>query len=68
MADDEEIPTMNVAALRFNARMMDAIHGMKGAIIFLQKERGQTWEDFPAHDLVDEIIAEYGEEDEEATE
>lgn len=62
MADDDEIPTMNVAALRFQARMMDAITGMKGSIILLLQDVGQKWEDYPAYDLVDEIIAEYGDD------
>lgn len=65
MADDDEIPTMNVAALRFNARMMDAIKGMKGSIILLLQDGGQKWEDYPAHDLVDEIIVEYGDDPED---
>lgn len=61
---DDDIPEMNLAALRFNARMMDAIKGMKSSIILLLKEKGQAWTDWPAYDLVDDLIAEYGEEDE----
>lgn len=59
---DEEIPTMNVAALKFQARMMDAILGMKQSLIMLLKEGGKEWKDWPAYDLVDELIAEYGED------
>lgn len=59
---DDEIPTMNVAALKFQARMMDAIIGMKGSLVQLLQEKGQKWQDWPASDLVDELIAEYGEE------
>lgn len=59
---DDGIPTMNVAALKFQARMMDAILGMKGSLVQLLQEKGQKWQDWPAHDLVDELIAEYGEE------
>lgn len=62
MASEDEIPSMNVAALRFNARMMDAIKGMKSSIILLMKERGQVWTDYPAWDLVDDIITEYGDD------
>jgi hypothetical protein len=59
---DEEIPEMNLAALRFSARMMDAIKGMRSSIIMFMKERGQEWEDYPAWDLVDGLIAEYGDD------
>ena len=38
---DEEIPTMNVAALKFQARMMDAILGMKQSLVMLLKEGGK---------------------------
>jgi hypothetical protein len=59
---DEEMPEMNLAALRFSARMMDAIKGMRSSIIMLMKERGQEWADYPAWDLVDDLIAEYGDD------
>jgi hypothetical protein len=59
---DDEIPMMNVAALKFQARMMEAILGMKGSLVQLLREKGETWRDWPAYDLVDELIAEYGEE------
>ena len=59
---DDEIPMMNVAALKFQARMMEAILGMKGSLVQLLREKGKTWRDWPAYDLVDELIAEYGEE------
>ena len=59
---DDEIPTMNVAALKFHSRMMDAIIGMKGSLVQLLQEKGQKWQDWPAYDLVDDLIAEYGEE------
>ena len=59
---DDEIPTMNVAALKFQARMMDAILGMKVSLVLFLQEKGQGWQDWPAADLVDELIAEYGEE------
>lgn len=59
---DDEIPTMNVAALKFQARMMDAIIGMKGSLVPLLQEKGQKWQGWPAYDLVDDLIAEYGEE------
>jgi len=59
---DDEIPTMNVAALKFQARMMAAMIGMKCLLVQLLTEKGQAWKDWPAYDLVDELIAEYGEE------
>lgn len=62
MNDDSDIPEMNLAALRFNARMLDAIKGMKSSIILLLKDRGQAWHDYPAWDLVDGIITEYGDD------
>lgn len=62
---DEEIPSMNLAALKFQARMMDAILGMKSAIKKFMEAGGQTWDDWPAADLVDKIIAEYGESEED---
>lgn len=58
----EEVMQMNLPALRFSARMMDAIKGMKQSMILLLRERGQTWKDWPAYDLVDDLMAEYGEE------
>lgn len=61
---DDDMPEMNLAALRFQARMMDAIKGMKSSLTLLLAEKGQKWTDWPAYDLVDELIAEYGEEDE----
>lgn len=62
MPDDNDIPEMNLPALRFSARMMDAIKGMKSSIILLLKERGQVWKDYPAWDLVDDLITEYGDD------
>lgn len=61
--NDDEIPSMNLAALKFQARMMDAIQAMKQSIIQLLEAQGQTWQDWPAYDLVDDLMAEYGVEE-----
>lgn len=61
---DEGVIELNVAGVQMMGRMIDAIKGMKLSITSFMQASGQGWSDWVAADLVDQLLAEIGADEE----